>query len=138
MADVMTASNAPGTQAQQTDSQQLAQGMVDPNTGLAQAPAAPLQPLISPGAEQQAFVDEWAKAPTADGVVRTWRDPSKLATPEGQYLSAFYDTPTGSSAKPPPPVSAVVASVQTPVPTAAPAAPQPIDSLSEIGQGSTT
>lgn len=50
--------------------------------------------------EREAFVDEWARDPDGAAPVRTWRDVGDRTTPEGQYLSAWYDTPVAPSQQP--------------------------------------
>jgi hypothetical protein len=70
---------------------------VDPNTMLASTPdtATTGKPTIAQ--EQTSFADEWAKAPTANAPVRTWVDPAARSTDQGQYLSAWYDTPVNNA-----------------------------------------
>lgn len=73
---------------------------IDPNTMLAEAPKPPAQPIQQ---EQRNFIDEWAKAPDQAPPVRTWRDASERTGPEGQYVSAWYDTPVAAPAATPAP-----------------------------------
>lgn len=72
---------------------------IDPNTLIAASPDT--SPAPSPTAiadEKETFTDEWAKNPTGDAPVRTFLDPTKRAGPDGNYLSAFYDTPVQQAA----------------------------------------
>jgi DNA polymerase-3 subunit gamma/tau len=93
---------------------------IDPNTGIVQ-PAMP--PAPTPAMEQKQFVDEWAKAPSGDAPTRTWLDASAQQTPEGQYLSAWYDTPVAAAPAAPAGPAHATQTVAPPPPAAAPAAP---------------
>lgn len=70
----------------------------DPNTG---SPTATGTPEVAPATnaiaqESNTFVDEWAKTPNEAGPVRTWRDAADRTGPNGEYLSAWYDTPVNA------------------------------------------
>jgi hypothetical protein len=73
---------------------------LDPNTGLPPAPAAPLTNAANALGEQETYLDEWAKDPTGAAPVRTWVDPAQRTGPDGEYLSAWYDSPAQTQANP--------------------------------------
>lgn len=73
-----------------------AQSAVDPNSGAPIQPAAPLVPAqTAPNTET--FEDMWKNAPDSTAPVRTFVDPSLRATPQGQFVDAWYDTPAATS-----------------------------------------
>lgn len=98
-----------------------AQSAVDPNTMQAVAPA--VAPTATAPATES-FEDMWKNAPESNGTTRTWVDPTLRATPQGQFVDAWYDTPAtqpaqASIAQQSTPLTGLIDTLQT---TAAPAA----------------
>lgn len=98
---------------------------VDPNTMIAELPsAAPTPRADAVAADQRSYVDEWDKAQDANAPVRTWVDPSARATPDGDYMAAWYDTPVAAPSGLPEGDVAAASAPSAPIAAAiAPAAP---------------
>lgn len=67
---------------------------IDPNTGAAER--TPNARTNAIAADQNAFTDAWANDPAANGVTRTWVDPSRTNA-IGEYEAAWNDTPLQST-----------------------------------------